>query len=48
MKTLSVGEFKAKFSDVINGLLSGEEFTVTYGKRKEKVGIFMPYKKKNN
>jgi antitoxin (DNA-binding transcriptional repressor) of toxin-antitoxin stability system len=46
MKTLTVGEFKAKFSDVIEDLLSGEETTVTYGKKKEKIGVFVPYKKK--
>ncbi|PIR58671.1 MAG: prevent-host-death protein [Candidatus Pacebacteria bacterium CG10_big_fil_rev_8_21_14_0_10_56_10] len=45
MKTLTVGEFKAKFSEVIDNLLAGQETTVTYGKKKKIIGIFVPYNK---
>ena len=43
MKTLSVGEFKAKFSEVIESLLQGEAVAVSYGKKKEKIGVVVPY-----
>jgi len=50
MKVLSVGEFKAKFSDVVQELLLGKEVAVSYGKKKEKIGVMVPYKnyKKKN
>lgn len=39
---MSVGEFKARFSDVIAEVKAGEEIQVTFGKKKEIVGYFMP------
>ena len=42
MKTMTVGEFKAKFSDVIDEVKNGEEIAVTFGKKKEIVGYFLP------
>ncbi|KKS97800.1 MAG: prevent-host-death family protein [Candidatus Gottesmanbacteria bacterium GW2011_GWA2_43_14] len=44
MKVLSVGEFKAKFSEVVESLLQGKETVVSYGKKKEKIGVMIPYK----
>lgn len=44
MIQLTVGEFKAKFSDVVYKLTKGEEIVVSYGKKKEKIGILVPYK----
>ncbi|HAV56642.1 MAG TPA: prevent-host-death protein [Acinetobacter junii] len=44
MKVLTVGEFKAKFSDVIADILKGDEVAVSYGKKKEKIGVMVPYK----
>jgi len=43
MKVLTVGEFKAKFSDVIADILKGDEVAVSYGKKKEKIGVMVPY-----
>ena len=40
MKTMTVGEFKTHFSDVIEQVKAGEEIAVTYGKRKDVVGYF--------
>lgn len=40
MKSMTVGEFKTHFSDVIEQVKAGEEITVTYGKKKEVVGYF--------
>jgi len=42
MKTMTVGEFKTHFSDVIEQVKRGEEIAVTYGKKKEIIGYFKP------
>ena len=42
MKTMTVGEFKAQFSSVIEQVKKGEEIAVTFGKKKEVVGYFKP------
>jgi antitoxin (DNA-binding transcriptional repressor) of toxin-antitoxin stability system len=42
MKTMTVGEFKAHFSEVLEQIKSGTEIAVTYGKTKEVVGYFVP------
>jgi len=41
---MTVGEFKTHFSDVIEQVKAGEEIAVTYGKKKEVVGYFLPEK----
>lgn len=46
MKTMTVGEFKANFSQVAEYVKNGEEITVTYGKNKEILGHFIPKRKK--
>jgi hypothetical protein len=40
MKTLSVGDFKAHFSDVIKLIQKGEIIAVTFGKSKKVIGYF--------
>ncbi len=42
MKTMSVGEFKTHFSDVLKRVLAGEEIGISYGKRKEIVARLVP------
>ncbi|WP_395054522.1 type II toxin-antitoxin system Phd/YefM family antitoxin [Flavobacterium sp.] len=42
MKTMTVGEFKTHFSEVIEQVKKGEEIAVTYGKKKEIIGYFKP------
>ena len=42
MKTMTVGEFKAQFSEVIDQVKAGEKIAVTYGKKKEIIGYFTP------
>lgn len=44
MKILTVGEFKSKFSEVIADILKGKEVGVSYGKKKEKIGVLVPYR----
>lgn len=45
MKTLQVGELKTKFSKVIEEVKAGEEITISYGKKHEKIAVIIPYSK---
>ena len=45
MYQLTVGEFKAKFSELLEKVLQGESIGITYGKSKKKVAALVPYKK---
>lgn len=45
MTQLTVGEFKAKFSEVLQKVLQGESIGITYGKNKKKVAALVPYNK---
>jgi antitoxin (DNA-binding transcriptional repressor) of toxin-antitoxin stability system len=42
MTTLSVGEFKANFSEMLKRVLAGEEIGISYGKNKEIVARLVP------
>lgn len=42
MKVLTVGDLKTNFSQVLKDILAGEEFAVTFGKRKEVVAYLIP------
>jgi hypothetical protein len=42
MKNMTVGEFKTRFSEVIDLVKSGERIAVTFGKKKSVVGYFLP------
>jgi antitoxin (DNA-binding transcriptional repressor) of toxin-antitoxin stability system len=46
MKTLPVGELKAKFSEVLELVEKGESFGILYGKKKKPVAMIVPYSKK--
>ncbi len=51
MKTLQVGEFKSHLSEIINEIKNGEEIALSFGKKKEKIAVLVPYSKyikKNN
>ena len=45
MYQLTVGQFKSKFSEVLEKVLKGESIGITYGKSKKKVAALVPYKK---
>ncbi len=45
MKTLQVGELKSKFSQVLDYIKNGEEVTISFGKKKEKLAVIVPYSK---
>jgi len=42
MKTMTVGEFKTHFSEVIEQVKDGEKIAVTFGRKKEIIGYFLP------
>ncbi len=42
MKTVSVGHFKAQFSDFLDQVRGGERIAIQYGRRKEPVAILIP------
>ncbi len=44
MDQLTVGQFKSKFSDVLDRVKKGESVGITYGKSKKKVAAIVPYK----
>ena len=43
MKTLPVGELKARFSEVLDGVRHGDVFAVAYGRSKTPVAMIVPY-----
>jgi hypothetical protein len=43
MKTLQVGEFKSRFAEILEKVIKGEEFVVSYGKSKKNVAAMIPY-----
>lgn len=45
MKNLQVGELKTKFSEILNDVKKGEEVTISFGKKKEKIAVIVPYSK---
>ncbi len=47
MRTMTVGDLKTHFSQIIQEVQSGEEIAVSYGKKKEIVAYLVPksYKK---
>ena len=43
MQTLTIGELKTGFSEVLKRIRSGEEIVISYGKKREKVAVLVPY-----
>ncbi|MFN0316004.1 MAG: type II toxin-antitoxin system Phd/YefM family antitoxin [Burkholderiales bacterium] len=43
MPTMTIGEIKARFSDVLKSIQRGETVIVSYGKRREKIAAIIPY-----
>jgi|HubBroStandDraft_6_1064221.scaffolds.fasta_scaffold644668_2 antitoxin (DNA-binding transcriptional repressor) of toxin-antitoxin stability system len=42
MKTMTVAEFKARFSEALDAVEQGESIAVTYGRSKRTVAVFQP------
>ncbi|MEA3231176.1 MAG: type II toxin-antitoxin system Phd/YefM family antitoxin [Thermodesulfobacteriota bacterium] len=43
MQTLTIGELKSRFSEVLKQVRSGQEIIISYGKKREKVAVIVPY-----
>ena len=43
MKTLTVGELKARLSEVLRDVANGEAVTVEYGRKHVPVAVIVPY-----
>jgi prevent-host-death family protein len=43
MKSLTVGEFKARFSAILKEVQAGHPIAITYGKKRATVAVLLPY-----
>ncbi len=43
MKTMTVGEFKARFSEALDAVRAGETIVVSFGRNHRKVAAMVPY-----
>jgi len=43
MKTLPVGELKAKFSEILDSVQHGERIGIVYGKKKKPIAMIVPF-----
>jgi antitoxin (DNA-binding transcriptional repressor) of toxin-antitoxin stability system len=43
MKTMTVGEFKARFSEALDAVRAGETIIVAYGRNRRKIAAMVPY-----
>ena len=43
MKTMTVGEFKSRFSEALDAVREGETIVVSYGRTHQKVAAMVPY-----
>ena len=43
MQNIGVGEVKAQFSSILHRIAQGEEFAITFGKRKSRLAVLIPF-----
>ena len=43
MQTLTIGELKTSFSEVLKKIRSGQKIVISYGKKRKKVAVIVPY-----
>lgn len=43
MQTLTIGELKTNFSEVLKKVRNGQKIVISYGKKREKVAVIVPY-----
>jgi len=43
MKTMPVAELKSHFSEVIEAIKNGEQIVISYGKKKTKIAVIIPF-----
>ena len=45
MQDMTIGELKTHFSAVLERVRQGKEIVISYGKKKEKVAVIIPYRR---
>lgn len=45
MSIMTIGELKGQFSHVLDLVRRGQEIVISYGRKKEKVAVIIPYQK---
>jgi len=43
IKTLYIGEFKSRFSEILEDIRHGDEIVITFGKKKDKIAVLLPF-----
>ena len=43
MESINVGEFKSRFSEILDRVKAGEEIIISYGKKRKRVAVIVPY-----
>lgn len=43
MQTFTIGELKTRFSEVLEKVRNGQKIVISYGKKREKVAVIVPY-----
>jgi len=43
MQTMTVGHFKSHFSQVLDFVQQGEDVVISYGKKKAKIAVLVPF-----
>jgi prevent-host-death family protein len=43
MEIISVGEFKTRFSEILEQVKKGQEIVISFGKQRKKVAVLIPY-----
>ena len=43
MQTLTIGEVKGRFSEILKKVKGGQEIIISYGKKREKIAVLVPY-----
>lgn len=43
MQTMTVSQFKSHFSEVLDLVQHGEDVVISYGKKKEKIAVLVPF-----
>jgi prevent-host-death family protein len=43
MEVITVGELKARFSEILEQVKKGQEIVISFGKQRKKVAVLVPY-----
>lgn len=43
MEVFTIGELKSRFSEVVVELRKGKEIIISYGRKREKIAVLVPY-----